>query len=313
VVNQIAAAGSVINMTGGTITTPNLEMRVVVPAVPDTDIAASVIVDGPTASFIQTTTAGSTGAVIGLTGKALFEVRQGTALLGGGGSTIQVGNGPYTSAIINVKGGKLTLGGPLNRTNTPFAAPAVGLTGGILEFNNTTTTAAQAFQADLTNAGTKFILKQNAVQQVQVGSSSPAIPANFSMTSGSWDLEIGTHTTVGGADWFNVPNGTASLTGGTLNISYLSGFTPIHDELFTILRGSAGVTLGAVTITGSGSPNWSLQTAGTDIQLKYNGSGSGAGGGLGAGVVPEPSSVVLVLFAVAGMLTTRKPRSRAIT
>jgi hypothetical protein len=308
VTNNIAAAGSVITMTGGTITTPNLEMRVVAPtAGPDTDFAASIILDGPTANFIQSTPSTSTQANIGNNGKALFEVRQGTALLGGGGSTIQVGNSPLSAATINVKGGKLTLGGKLDRASLLSVAPVIGLTGGTLEFNNTTTTAAQLFSADLTNAGSKLVLKPNAVQQVQVGSSSPAIPANFSMTSGSWDIEIGTHTAVGGADWFNVPAGTASLTGGTLNISYLPGFAPLTNDVFTILRGASGVTLnsGAVAISGSGSPNWQLQTAGTDIQLKYVGPGAGLGT-----LVPEPSSLALLGFALFGLLTTSRTRIR---
>ena len=72
------------------------------------------------------------------------------------------------------------------------------------------------------------------------------------MTSGSWDIEIGSHTTLGGADWFNVPNGTSSLTGGTLNISYLAGFTPNPNEVFTIIESSGAATLsaGSVTIAG---------------------------------------------------------------
>jgi hypothetical protein len=308
--SNIAAAGSVITMTGGTITTPNVEMRVSVPAVPDTQVMASIILDGPTASFVQTTTAGSTGATIGNSGNALFEVRQGTALLGGGGSKIEVGNGSLTTATINVKGGKLTLGGPLNRASLLSAPPAIGLTGGILEFNNTTTTAAQPFQADLTNAGSKFVIKQGALQSVQVGSASPAIPANFAMSSGSWDLEIGNHS-VTGADSFNVPNGTVALTGGTLNISYLSGYTPTAGDVFNIISSNSAPTLGAVTIAGSGSPNWSLQTLGNIIQLKWNGAGSGSGSGLGASAVPEPSSVALILLGVVALLTKRGSRSRA--
>lgn len=302
-----AAGGSAINMTGGTITTPGLDIRNKTGSV--AELGGSVILDGPGAVFTQS---GSGGAIIGNNGMGLFEVRQGTATLGGGGSSIQLGATANSAATINVKGGKLTLGGPVNRTNLSSTAPVIGLTGGIVEFNNTVSSAAQSFQANLTldtGSTTKLITKAGAVQQVNVGSSSPAIPANFTMKSGSWDLEIGAHTALG-ADWFNTANGTASLTGGTLNISYLPGFTPNPNEAFTIIKGSAGVTLNsaAVTITGSGAGNWVLQTAGTtDIQLKYVVPGAGAG--LGTASVPEPSSVALVVLAAVGMLGTKRARS----
>jgi len=108
--------------------------------------------------------------------------------------------------------------------------------------------------------------------------------------------------------------GSVSLTGGTLNISYLTGFTPAFNDVFTIIQGSsAGVTLTSanVTIAGSGSPNWVLQTAGNAIQLKYTGAGSGTGGGLSTpSAVPEPSSMALIGFAVAGLLSARRTRSR---
>src|SRR5262249_35851637 len=154
----------------------------------------------------------------------------------------------------------------------------------------------------------KLVLKQGAVQQVQVGSSSPPIPANFEMDSGSWDIEIGSHA-VTGADSFNVPNGTAKLLGGTLNISYLSGFTPNFGDVFNILYGSRAPTVGAVSIAGSGSPNWLLQTTGNVLQLKYTGAGSGSGGGLGTVAVPEPSSVALLVMAALGVLGTKRTRS----
>jgi hypothetical protein len=303
-----AAGGSAINMTGGTITTPALDIRNKTGSV--AELGGSVILDGPSAVFTQS---GSGGAIIGNNGMGLFEVRQGTATLGGGGSSIQLGATANSAATINVKGGKLTLGGPVNRSNLSSTAPVIGLTGGIVEFNNTVSSAAQSFHANLTldtGSTTKLITKAGALQQVNVGSSSPAIPANFDMKSGSWDLEIGAHTALG-ADWFNAANGTASLTGGTLNISYLSGFTPNPNEAFTILKGSAGVTLNsaAVTIAGSGAGNWVLQTSGaTDIQLKYVGPGAGAGGGLGTASVPEPSSVALVVLAAIGVLGGKRTR-----
>jgi hypothetical protein len=313
---ELAAGGSAINMTGGSITTPALSMGV---NGNNTYAAsyggASIILDGPTASFTHTSAANSSAAVIGDHGKALFEVRQGAAILGGGGNTTQVGNTADTAATINVKGGKLTLGGTLTRTNLASTAPDINLTGGILEWNNPSTPNAQSFQADLENVGTQLITKPNAQLQVTVGSVTPAIPANFSMSGGSWDIDLASNTVLG-ADWFNVQNGTASLTGGTLNINYLAGFTPNPNQVFRILRGSMGTTLGSVTIAGAGAGNWVLQEVpitnvnfplDEEIQLKYVGSGSGSGAGA---AVPEPSSAmlfVLASFAVSAAMG-RRPR-----
>jgi hypothetical protein len=316
--------GSAINMTGGTITTGGLEMRRTErlatpdPTLPEGVYSASIIVDGPTASFITTGLGNSPNSVIGNAGKALFEIRQGTAVLGGGGATVELGATAASSATINVKGGKLTFGGRVNRANLSSTAPDVNLTGGTLEFNNTTSTGTHIFYADLNNEGSKLVAKPNALQLVQVGSTSPNIPANFAMTSGSWDLEIGAHNVFTGADSFNIPNGTASLAGGTLNISYLPGFTPNVNEVFRIVRASQGTTLnsGAVTITGADAGNWALQEvliSGVDeeIQLKYIGPSAGLGSGLGSAAVPEPSSAVLVLFVALGLIGRRAARRHA--
>ncbi|MFO0790006.1 MAG: hypothetical protein U0805_11170 [Pirellulales bacterium] len=296
---ELAAGGSAINMTGGSITTPALNMGVVGSNTFNTSYAgASIILDGPAAAFTHTSAANTSAAIIGDHGKALFEVRQGTAVLGGGGNVIQIGNTADSEPTINVKGGKLTLGGTLTRTILTGPAPVIGLTGGTLEFNNPSTAAAQGFQANLTNTGSKLIAKPSALLQVNVGSVSPAIPASFAMSSGSWDIDIGAHAVLG-ADWFNAPNGTASLTGGTLNINYLPGFTPNDNEVFRILRGGLGVTLtsGAVTIAGAGAGHWMLQTvpisgADAEIQLKYIASVGVSGDYNGNGVVDAADYVL---------------------
>ena len=221
-----------------------------------------------------------------------------------------------SSAIINVKGGKLTLGGNVTRSNLGSVDPEIGLTGGTLEFNNTVSLGTHVVHANLKNEGTKLIIRPNAVQLAQIGSSSPAVPANFEMTGGSWDIDIGTNSLTG-ADWFNVPNGTASLTGGTLNINYLAGFTPNVDQVFRILRASGGTTLnsGAITIAGAGAGSWMLQEvpiSGLDeeIQLKYLGPGAGAGLDTLASGVPEPSSAALLVFGIVASLATRRARHR---
>jgi hypothetical protein len=313
---EYQAGGSAINMTGGTITTIGLNIRNGAKGSGQTfaDDGASVILDGPNAVFSQI---GSSGTIIGNHGKGLFEVRQGTATLGDGGSaanpvgTVNVGRSTDSEATLNLKGGKLIIAGQMDESSTtpPTIAPVINLTGGTLEIHNPWSAVAQSWRPNFTNTGSNLILSKNALRQVTVGSVSPAFASNFSMTGGSWEIDLGLHNVLG-ADWFNVQNGTASLTGGTLNINYLSGFTPNPNEVFTILRGATGVTLNSAAVTIAGSGSWALQTAGTDIQLRYTGFGSGTGAGLGTAAVPEPTSAALVMFAAAGLLTARRQRSR---
>ena len=66
-----------------------------------------------------------------------------------------------------------------------------------------------------------------------------------------------------GADRFIVATplaDTASLTGGTLNISYISGYTPAVNDTLRILQATGGVTLNAGAVTLAGNPGWSLIT-----------------------------------------------------
>ena len=157
-------------------------------------------------------------------------------------------------------------------------------------------------------------------RRAQIAPPLPIIAANFAMSSGTWNIDVGSNG-IQGADQFNASAGTASLTGGTLNLNYLSGFTPIVGTVYRILRGGLGTTLGPVTITGAGAGSWVLQEAPitTDlvnwpndeqIQLKFVGPGAGSGGGLGTAAVPEPTSVALVVLAVVALLNTRGSRSQ---
>jgi hypothetical protein len=93
--------------------------------------------------------------------------------------------------------------------------------------------------------------------------------------------------------------GTGSLTGGTLNLNYLSGYVPQIGDSRLIVRSATGgvstLTAGSVTINApGGDPNWSLVLASSnrDIRLVY---------------VPEPTSCVLVMMgAMMGLIGIRR-------
>ena len=102
------------------------------------------------------------------------------------------------------------------------------------------------------------------------------------MSSGSLNIDISGHAGTN-LDRFNLPfaGATASLTGGTINLNYISGYTPsIGDSMRLIIAPASGsVTLNpaAVTINSVGDYGgaWTVQTVGNDIRLVY---------------VPEPAS-----------------------
>ena len=103
-------------------------------------------------------------------------------LLGGAGSTIQVGNNATSAATINVKGGKLTLGGPLDRSNTCLGAPVIGLTGGILEFNPTAAVCPDFGKPTSPTPAAKLITKPRCVAAGYTLADATHCPANFAMS-----------------------------------------------------------------------------------------------------------------------------------
>jgi hypothetical protein len=138
---------------------------------------------------------------------------------------------------------------------------------------------------------------------LSVGSGT-TLPGNFSMTSGSWNIDMSPG--VGAQDtlqdriimgYTTVP-ATGSITGGTINLNYLSGYVPATGDSRLIVRAAAagGATLGGVTINApGGDPNWTavLANGNRDIRLVYG--------------VPEPSSCVLVMIgAVMGLVGIRR-------
>jgi hypothetical protein len=296
--SQTTSPDSLVNMTGGTLTTKNIKMQIQPPGLGGTP---TILIDGPTANFTQGPNGGTDTATIGAQGPAIFEVRQGQASL----HQIQLGqvntNGTTASGTINVKGGKLKITGPVLKSD-PNATSTVNLTAGILEITPKVA-GAESWGLDFSNTGSEIILNPNVIQQVTVSNTS-ATP-NFSMSSGKWDIEIGSNANASGADRFIVSGGgTASLTGGTLNISRINGYTPAVNDTLTILQGaSATLTAGAVTL--AGDPGWGIRinpSDSTQIQLYRTGTGSGLG------AVPEPSAVVLFVFAQIGLFAVNGRR-----
>jgi hypothetical protein len=300
---QTQSPDSLVNVTGGTLTTRQMQIQLQSPGSGGTP---TVLINGLNANFIQGPNGGTDQATIGQNGPGVFEVRQGNATLNQvelGSTDLAVGT---ANGVINVKGGKLKITGPLKVTD-PLATAAVNLTGGILEITPATAGTA-SWQTSFNNTGSELVLNPTAIQQVTVSTVSGASNSNFSMTSGLWDIQIGGPTTATGADRIIVNGaGTASLIGGTLNISRINGYTPNINDTLTILQG-ASATLGATSLIGD--PGWSLISNATQIQLKYVGSGSGAGSGLGTAGVPEPSSVALVMMAALGVFSAKRTRPR---
>lgn len=231
----------------------------------------TIIIDGANANFIQGPNGATDQATIGQQGAALFEVRQGQATL----NQIQLGNvnsnGTTSNGTVNVKGGKLKITGPVLKTD-PNATPTVNLTGGVLEITPRTAGTA-TWQTSFANTGSELNLNPNTIQQVTISTTSgSATISEFAMSSGSWDVEIGSNVTASGADRFIVNgSGTASLTGGTLNISRINGYSPTINDTLTILQGGGGASLTAAAVTLAGDPGWSLISNATQIQLKYLG------------------------------------------
>jgi hypothetical protein len=165
-----------------------------------------------------------------------------------------------------------------------MTAPVVNLTGGLLVLNPAA--SPLTWQADFKNQGSEIVEKLNSVIQTTVGDATH--PGNFSMSSGIWDIDINGHS-VTSADNFVVSStgGTGSLTGGTLKLNYLSGYTPTTGDSLRIVQATGGgvsLNSGAVSILSPGNdPHWTVRTVGTDIRLVY---------------VPEPTSIGLVVMGL---------------
>jgi hypothetical protein len=288
VMNAAAAFGSLLNQTGGTITSVGIDMHVTALAAPHA--APRILVNGAGAVF----NSGTGAAVIGNTGPAVFEVQQGLATL----NAVDLGKTATSEPTVIVNGGKLIVKNSLSRTSasgfSPIA-PVLTFTGGTLELNTDAATTF-AWHTSLPVNGSTLDLKPGSILATTVGVASTQA-ADFTMNSGVWNIEIATNVLASGADRVIVPNGTAALNGGTLNVSYLGGYTPAPGDMERIARTPNGtVTLGSMSF--SGQPGWIAQVADAnrDIVLTY---------------VPEPATGLLAALGALATLTASR-RTRAV-
>jgi PEP-CTERM motif len=293
VVANNATAKGTFYQTGGTFTVRDIETNRNSPAAADLTVEnAAIIIDGPSAVFNQqNTTSLLTGEFsLGQFGNSRFELRQGQANI----RVFEVSNNPESRATLNVFGGKLTLQDGVIRNNVSAGnTPNINLTGGELEL--TPAGGAMSWQANMHLLGTDFDPKPGAVMLTNVGSS-PSKPADFSLNSGSvWDLDIA-NGTLSGADWVDVPIGTAALNGGLLNLHLIGGYTPAIGDTVRIVRQIAGALTLNLTGLAVSDPTWQpiLAAGGTEIHLTY---------------VPEPSSMLLFGIGLA-MLSAPRRTSR---
>jgi hypothetical protein len=308
------AGKGTVTITGGSMTTRSLDMRSTAPtsAANWNASPATLIIDGATASYTQSNTTLTGTSTIGNTGISLFEVRNGVASLGGysatqtTGGNIELAKTATAAATVNLKGGRLVINGSVIRTNVapgviagPLAglgaAPVVNLTGGILELNPAGT-GAQTWQTDMALNGTELLTKLNARMTTNLGDATH--PGNFTMNAGSiWDIDLNGHT-VDNADRIVVGGaGSGAINGGTLNLNYISGFTPLVGDSIRIVTTTAGVPTvnsGAVNIVAPISPLgvWKTNVVGSDIRLAFV-------------AIPEPTSAVLaavgLMFGIFGV------------
>ena len=147
----------------------------------------------------------------------------------------------------------------------------------------------------MTLTGTELLTKLNTQLVVNVGDATH--PGNFTMNSGMWDIDINGHG-VSNADRILVGGtGTGAINGGTLNLNYISGYTPAINDSIRIVTQTAGtptVNSGAVNIVApfSSIGAWTTQVVGSDIRLVF---------------VPEPTSCALAIMGLmVGMVGFRR-------
>jgi len=293
IANGVNSTGT-INLTGnGQLITKSLNMRRTAAPIA---VGSNFIIDSDNAVFTQNAAVGtgSSVATIGGTGPATFWLKRGLVNFGVGGGTVELGSSATSAPTLTVDGGRMVFNGNVLKTTVASANPVLNFNAGVIEFAASGTSSV--WQANFANQGSNLLTKLNSLFQVTLGDATHV--ANFSMTSGSWDLDIGGHGTTTGADKFflNSPTGTASFTGGTLNLNYISGFVPVVGDSLQIIRQAAGVptlNAGAITINAPGADtNWRVETVGSDIRLTY---------------VPEPASCGILAVAVfSGLFAVRR-------
>ncbi|MFA6135517.1 MAG: PEP-CTERM sorting domain-containing protein [Phycisphaerae bacterium] len=299
--NGASSPGGTLYQTGGSFWCSSVDMRMQAfdeSAAGEPDAGTKIIVNGGV--FMANKPGGSGGDnIIGDQGAASFEVGlNGTAIM----DAIQMGKNATSNSSLSISGnGYLQLGRGLYTANAD-AIRAFNFTGGTVDMRNLGNNwtdpngtyvgspdgiddiYATAWNGvDLKNDGGLLTLLPGVRLAVNVGSSTLA--DDFVMTAGTWDIDV---TGAGLADWANILNGQASLTGGLLN-PILVGYTPTLNEPFTIAKGTSPAVVSGMSV--SDPAHWQVQANGNNVELVY---------------IPEPATMSLLVLGGLAMLRRRR-------
>jgi autotransporter-associated beta strand protein len=246
---------------------------------------------GTTSLSAGTLAAGSAGAL-------------GTGTLALNGGTIQASGGPIALANPVTLGGNVTVGGTndltftgaatltgsrtltITNTGTTTFAGAIGQSGGtwsltkagagllVLNGNNTYGGGTTVSAGTLGGSGTLGAVTVKSGAALYPGSSAAntaiLTTGNVTFNSGSaFDVALnGTSPGAGGYDQLNV-NGTVSLGGCALNLTFGAGFTPAVGTVFTLINNNG---VGAVSGTFQNLPEGAtIVINGMTFQISYKG------------------------------------------
>ena len=259
----------------------------------------------------------TSGNINGLSGNGTV------AKTGSGGRILTLGNnnanGLFTGSfaqnqgtltITKVGSGTQVIGGTLNNTGT------INVNAGTLLFNGTHTAGVGNYTVGLggTLGGTGLITFAATASLVvsNGGTLSPGNSAGLLRLSGGLGMTLQSNSTYAvelngsglgvGYDSVLVGAGTINISNSLLSVSL--GYTPNVGDQFDIVTNATGnAVLGEFAGLGEGSI---FNVSGTDLQITYLG---GTGNDIVLTVVPEPSTLALIMFGLLGTCWIKR-RSR---